>query len=238
MLLSIPVAERARMYANQGSATLPIDAVPAAHIDGPEPFVLRVSGPIDSWLAEYDHAFSAPAAIAAMDAASPTAIHAIIDSPGGLVSEGLTIYADLFARRLNGARVTAEVRGTAASAAVFPLMAATERVIVSEASRVMVHSPWTAAVVMGSEAAIDDQIGRIKAALRAATETYAAAIASATGADRGAIDGWMDGDTWFTGAEAVDANLATVLIAEPPEPEKPTAREMGIVRAIANFYRK
>ena len=210
MLASIPRADRARFYAatakRSRSLTVAIDE-PQGTNDAGE-YILRVSGPIDSYMYD-DEGFNVRHAISDLDDAKPRAIRLLIDSPGGLVSEGLALYADLFARRLDGVRITAEARGTVASSAMFPFAIAQERIMVSESSRLMVHSPWTAALVFGNATQINDQVESLRAALDAATEAYAAALISASGASRALVDEWLAKDTWMTAAQAVERGLAT-----------------------------
>ena len=166
--------------------------------------------PIDSELGFWGiKAFDVNLALDELAKAGPVDhIKLLVDSPGGLVSEALTLYTELFARMLDGTKLTAEARGTVASAATMPFVLATERVMISDSSRVMVHAPWVASYVMGNLKDIEQQSEELKTALAAATQILKSTM-TASGIPAASVDAWMDGDNWFVGQEAVDARLAT-----------------------------
>ena len=124
----------------------------------------RISGVLDEWFG-----MDVRALIAELDKLQPTAITLLVESPGGLVADGLAIYSDLMRRAENGVTVTAEARGLVASAAVLPYLAASTRVL-GDGSQIMVHSPWGGIFWIGSSAEIRAEADRVNQwALEAAT---------------------------------------------------------------------
>lgn len=127
-----------------------------------------------------------------------------INSPGGSVFEGLTIYNAL---AQHPARIVVDVDGLAASIASVIAMAGDE-VRIAENAMMMIHNPYTIALGDSSEmrktADLLDQIsGNIVA-------TYAKQTKMPT-AD---IQALMDDETWMTAGEAVDKGFATHVTAE------------------------
>lgn len=175
-----------------------------------------------------------------------------INSPGGDVFDGLTIYNDLIA---HPAQVHVVVTGLAASAASIVAMAG-DRVAVCDNAFLMIHNASTAGYGnrhdLRSVADVLDQIDRSLAA------TYAAR----TGTQQAEIQALMDAETWFSAADAVAAGLAdapapaepvtacydlstfaappAALVAAMSRPQRPperTARDAEIALAAAGFGR-
>ena len=164
----------------------------------------RVSGVLGSWFG-----VDPKEVIAAWDEANPEAITLLIDSPGGLVSAGLSLYADLMARQKDsGVVVRSEARGVVASSAVLPFLAGSER-IMREGSELMVHAPWTFAFLLGGQAEMDTQYQRVMAGLASASERNRTIIEKRTGKDAETVKGWVAKDTWFQPQESLDAGFAT-----------------------------
>jgi ATP-dependent protease ClpP protease subunit len=121
-----------------------------------------------------------------------------INSPGGEVFDGLSIYNTL---KQHAARKIVHVDGLAASIASVIAMAGDE-VRMGEGAMFMVHSPFTLA--MGNaenlrEAA--DALDKIEVGL---VDAYVAR----TKKPRADVERWMEGETWFTREEAIEAGLA------------------------------
>lgn len=134
-----------------------------------------------------------------------------INSPGGEVFDGLSIYNTL---KEHPAKVTVHVDGLAASIASVIAMAG-DRIVMGEGAMFMVHSPWT--VAMGNAdnmRATADMLDKVEVGL---VDAYV----SRTGKTRAAVQKWMEGETWFTRDEAVAAGLATEIAAI--EAEAPVA---------------
>ena len=125
-------------------------------------------------------------------------IHLHINSPGGSVFEGVTIF-NLLAD--HPADVTVHIDGIAASIASVIALAG-DTVNIAENGMVMIHNPsvlaWGDAEVMRKHAEILD---RIKDAI---LNTYE----SRTKLDRSALAAAMDSETWYSADEAVTAGFA------------------------------
>lgn len=122
-----------------------------------------------------------------------------INSPGGDVFQGMTIYRLLVDHK---AKVTVHVDGLAASIASVIAMAGDE-IHVSESGFLMVHNAWGIALGSADDMrTMADLLDRTTAAIR---DVYAAR----TGRTACEIKTWMDAETWFTAAEAVEFGFAT-----------------------------
>lgn len=168
-----------------------------------EGMTVRIQGPIDSFFG-----FDTARLIELFDEESPSAITLLINSPGGYLSEGMALYFDLISRAKEGVKVTAEARGTVASAATLPFIAADTR-IVSPETELMVHDPWALHIAMGTADEIQTASARTVGALRAGEKSLRAAYSRRTGATIDTVREWMGAETWFVGAEAVEAGIAT-----------------------------
>lgn len=115
-----------------------------------------------------------------------------INSPGGDVFQGLTIYNRL---KQHKAKVTVYVDGIAASIASI-IMLAGDEIILSEGGQIMIHKPWTFA--MGNSLALEETIGR----LNDIEEQMVGIYAKATGNDRSAIRSMLMSDYWMDAKEA------------------------------------
>lgn len=128
-----------------------------------------------------------------------------MNSPGGDVFDGMAIFNIL---RRQEAKVSVEIEGWAASAASFIAQAADAGELrISEAGMMMVHRAWGVSVGNTNDMLemadvldkLDGQIALIYAnRSKRKTDTWL---------------GIMNSETWFTGAEAVDAKLADATIA-------------------------
>jgi len=121
-----------------------------------------------------------------------------INSPGGLVFDGMAIY-NAIAR--HPAEVTTYIDGLAASIASVIALAG-KRVVIAENAMMMIHEPWSYAVgnsaQLRKEADVLDQI----------RETIINVYETRTGENRDVIAKLMADETWFTAKEAVAAKLA------------------------------
>ena len=129
----------------------------------------------------------------------------IINSPGGLVYDGLQIYNALIS---HDAEITATIEGLAYSAASFVAMAA-DKIRMFEASDIGVHRAW--GVAIGNKAVMAD-VGE----WLAKTDNHLIDIyQSRTGQPRATVEGWLDGavdGTLFSAKEAVEVGLADEVI--------------------------
>lgn len=126
-----------------------------------------------------------------------------INSPGGNVFDGIAIHNAL---TRSGARVEVDVDGMALSAASVIAMAG-DVIRVAENAMVMIHNPYMGAMGDAHEMRKAAEIlDGIKSAL---VLTYA----KRTGRTDDEIVAWMDAETWWTGAQAVDVGFADATTA-------------------------
>jgi len=127
-----------------------------------------------------------------------TQINLSMNSPGGSVFEGVSIYNMLSAHK---AKVVVTINGLAASIASVIAMAGDE-IIMPENSMMMIHNPWSVSVgdanKMRKEA---DTMDKIKESIMTTYE-------SRTGQSRQKITDMMDEETWMTAQEAKDLGFA------------------------------
>ena len=125
-------------------------------------------------------------------------IHLRINSPGGDVFAARAIEQAL---RQHKARVVVHIDGLAASAASFIAMAGDE-VRISAGAMIMIHKAWT--IGFGNADDFDDTAALLEKIDGTLADTYA----KRTGMPRDELLAMMADETWFTGAEAVDAKFA------------------------------
>jgi ATP-dependent protease ClpP protease subunit len=131
-------------------------------------------------------------------------IHLRINSPGGNVSDGLTIYNYL---RNHTAKVTVTVEGIAASIASVIAMAGDE-IIMGVGTTMMVHNPWTWA---GGNAA---SFRKVADDLDVITKGLLDAYSLKTGKTHEDLQALLDGETYLTAQEAVEHGFADRLDVE------------------------
>ena len=104
-----------------------------------QPLTLKLYSVIGgSWFSQGD---TAKAVTDRIDAADPSEITVRINSPGGSVTEGLTIYNYLRAKSAAGIPVTVIIDGMAASIASC-IAQAGDKVIINKAAFFHLHRPW------------------------------------------------------------------------------------------------
>lgn len=104
-----------------------------------QPLTLKLYSVIGgSWFSQGD---TAKAVTDRIDAADPSSITVRINSPGGSVAEGLTIYNYLRAKSAAGIPVTVIIDGMAASIASV-IAQAGDKVIINKAAFFHLHRPW------------------------------------------------------------------------------------------------
>ena len=133
--------------------------------------------------------------------ASVKEIQLRVNSPGGSVFDGMTIYEKLKAEKKNGRKIVAYVDGLAASIASIIIMAADE-VIVGDGSMVMIHKPMVG--TMGNS----NDLERMINILDKIEEQMISIYATKTGMSRLEISKALAEETWYTSEEAVSNGLA------------------------------
>lgn len=189
--------------------------------------VMRIYDPIDDWGEWFG--LSAKEFGQALDQLPDTVdeIELHINSPGGMVHEGLAILNQL---RQHKASVTVIVDGLAASAASFIAMGADE-VLMAPNSELMVHNAWGLALGDTDDLrkAADD-LGRINTNLARIYQGKAG----------GDVDDWLEAmrvETWYSDEEAVTAGLADAILRDEPEPEDAGAEARFNLQVFAHAGR-
>lgn len=169
-------------------------------VDTGDKFEIHFNDMIDAWFG-----ISAAMITEALVAADGRDVLVHLNSPGGMVFEGLSIHSQL--KQYSG-NITVRVEGLAASAASFVMLAA-DQVLIEPGAMVMIHDACNITIGNAAdhrkEADLLDKISNNIAALYAGkagddTETWRAAMIE---------------ETWYTGQEAVDAGLADAIVDEP-----------------------
>lgn len=160
--------------------------------------------PIEGDITEHTTAAVLDALAASGDA--PVVVR--INSQGGVVQAGVTIYEALKAHR---AGVTVEIVGWALSVASLIAMAG-KTIRMAGTSLIMVHAPWVK--TSGNASQLRQTAETLEAVGRSMRAAYAR-----TGQTPKAIERWLSGEHWFTAEEAIAAGLADEILhdahAEP-----------------------
>ena len=162
----------------------------------------------------------------------------VIDSPGGDVFEGITIFNIIrdFARSHADVKITTYIQGMAASMASVIALAASlvsseqNKVLVEDNAVFMIHNAWDA--VMGN-----------KNDLRAAADFLAqvdgvlcASYVHKTGKSEKEVAALMDEETWLWGKEIKEAGFADEIIYSKEGQEKENAKKTGEGEGSRNSY--
>lgn len=162
---------------------------------------LYLDGVIDPW-----YGISAEAVARALAQFGKDDVDIYLNSPGGDVFEGRAIQTRL--RRYEG-HVTVHIDGLAASAATTVALGADRRVI-AEGAFFMIHNSWTLDV--GDR----NDFRKTADLLEQIDKAIAGDYAAATKADIAEVMAWMDTETWFSAADALEAGFVDA-IAEVPQ---------------------
>ena len=127
-----------------------------------------------------------------------------INSPGGYVHDGFTIYNAL---KHSGLEITAYIDGLAASAASFIAMAAGE-IYMPRASEMMIHNAWGMAFGDAGE------LRKSADHLDSLTEKIAAIYVERTGIKKQDVDEMMTAETWMDADRAVRLGFASEVMED------------------------
>jgi ATP-dependent Clp protease, protease subunit len=125
-----------------------------------------------------------------------------INSPGGDVFEAKAIASAI---RSHPAQITAQIDGLAASAATTVALAA-DQVHMTEGSFFMIHNAWT--MMMGNADELRDMAG----VLDKVDDSIVADYHRKTGASEETIVAWMNDETWFNDAEALEHGFVDLVL--------------------------
>jgi ATP-dependent Clp protease, protease subunit len=147
-----------------------------------------------------------------------------LNSPGGLVFEGVAIYNAL-AR--HSAHVVVHVEGIAASIASVIAMAGDE-VRIAEGSRFMVHDPWTFA--MGNAADLRAEADVLQGLKSDLIDIYSAR----TEQSRGDLSDWMTAETWLSARDAVENGFADSMTPAKKKEKKDAHARSAVIKLFRN----
>lgn len=168
----------------------------------------------------------------------------VIDSPGGDVFEGITIFNILrdFARQNPAVEITTYIQGMAASmASVIALAASTvnpelNKVEAEDNSVFMIHNAWD--IVAGNRNDLREAADFLEQIDRVLASTYIAK----TGKSAEEVREMMDAETWLWGQEIFDAGFADRILTPEvvggngePLPPAANARDGSVVSAKARL---
>jgi ATP-dependent Clp protease protease subunit len=163
-----------------------------------------------SWMAKYIDGLVTASSITNQLKEYPDAerIDVFINSPGGDVFEGLSIFNTL---KDHAAPVHVTVRGVAGSIAGVIAMAG-DHIKMGEGTFLMVHGAVTG--VMGNA----QDMREMARLLDKVDASIAGILSRRSGADMKIVEKWMKDETWFTAEEAIDRRLADRVAGEKYEP--------------------
>ena len=179
---------------------------------------MRLYDPVDDWGGDWGVSAKEFAVALAGLPEDVHTIHLHINSPGGMVFEGVAILNQL---RQHQAKVVAIVDGLAASAASFIACGADE-VQMAPNTQLMIHDAWGLAI--GNAAAMreaGDLLDRL-------SDNIAAMYAAKAG---GTTEEWrsaMLAESWYSADEAVTAGLADSVVGQEPDAAE-------VAKALASF---
>lgn len=186
------------MRENAGGERKPMNLIRA---EGSTDATLYIYDVIDAWWGVA--AAQVAPAIAALD--KSITLHLRINSPGGDVFEGRAIRTAI---QQFGGKTIAHIDGLAASAAT-TIADAADEVEITEGGFYMIHNGWTFAMGNKHEMRKNaDLLDKVDAAI-------VADYAKRTGVDTKQLVEWMDAETWFSAAEAIEHGFASRLATLP-----------------------
>jgi ATP-dependent Clp protease protease subunit len=168
---------------------------------------------IDAWWGA-----SAKDLITALTEAGDRDVQLHINSPGGDVFEARAMASAIVAYP---GRVTAHVDGLAASAATTVAVAA-EEVRITEGGLFMIHNSWT--IAWGNKGELRDTADL----LEKVDGSIAADYVRRTGKAVDQVTAWMDDETWFSSAEALEHGFVDAV--------DPATRKETSARALASRW--
>ena len=148
-----------------------------------------------------------------------------INTPGGLVDEGIAITNELRAFRRNGGTVTASITGQCCSMGTYIAMFS-DRLEVEDNAVFMVHNPST--IAWGDHRLM----AKTARTLESVRSVLARAYQERTGRDQAAVFAEMDEETWLFGEEIVTAGYADALV---PAGEGPETQDEAVALAQTSF---
>ena len=145
-------------------------------------------------------------------------IHIRINSPGGAVFDGTSIYNAI---KRHKSKTVIHIDGLAASIASVIAMAGDE-VRMSENAFFMIHEPWS--VVIGDSQMMRDEADLLDKVSGTILNTYT----KKTGKTDDEIKSWMQAETWFTAQEAKDAGFIDLIDDDQEQKAKASLFDLSV----------
>ena len=155
-------------------------------------------------------------------------INVYINSYGGSVSSGLAIYNQL---KQHSAKVTTICQGFGCSIASVIFMAGDER-LVSNASLLMIHMPWT--VCSGNAKELRKQAEDLDKIAQASITAYMEKI----NISEEELVELLDNETWLTAQECIDMGFATGIVDEQEEEAVSQSVRQSLIDMIKQTCKK
>ena len=165
--------------------------------EGANGFEIYFNDMIDDWFG-----ISSSMIVEALQAAGGRDVLVHVNSPGGMVFEGLAIYS---AFKQYAGKVTMRVEGLAASAASFVICAGDETII-EPGAMIMIHDAWNITIGDAADHRKEADV------LDKVSDSIANMYAEKSGTDAAAWRTAMIEETWYGSAEAVTAGLADSVV--------------------------
>lgn len=159
---------------------------------------------------------------------SVTTLNVYVNSYGGSVTDGLSIYNAIKRRAAAGLTVNSHVDGIAASIASV-ILCAGSTVTMASNTRLMVHAPWGGLYVTGNSKEVREAAAQFADVLDGFADAMANTYAAKTGMDKDAALALLtDGtDHWYSADQAKAAGFCDVVLtdgADEDAADKATAR--------------
>ena len=149
-------------------------------------------------------------------------IHLRVNSPGGSVFDGTTIYN---AVKQHKSKIIAHVDGLAASIVSVIIMGADE-VQMAENAFVMIHEPWS--IVMGNAEGMRHEADLLDKVRDTIAKTYM----NKSGKDRDEINAMMNAETWLNAQEALEAGFIDSIYDEKLEKAEVTLFDLSVFNRV------
>ena len=162
-----------------------------------------IDGPLD-WLFGVD----AQEIIADVRDAKPNQVRAFIDSPGGMVSVGVTLYNFFQQLRNDGVRVDTANLGMVASAAIMPFLAGESRHM-PPGTNLMTHEAVIEGMVFGTRADIKQQAEEYDVRIAQAASVMAEIYCEGLGCTKATAEKYFAKEQWFDAEQALEDKFAT-----------------------------
>jgi ATP-dependent Clp protease, protease subunit len=155
-------------------------------------------------------------------------IHLRINSPGGSVFDGVSMYNAL---RQHKSRVVAHIDGLAASIASVIAMGADE-IRMADNAFMMIHEPWS--IVMGNAAVMRDEANLLDKVGTTIARTY---MAKSGRADSEVAE-MMAAETWMTAEEAMGLGFIDTIYEEKPEKAQAVMFDLSVFAKVPDALKE